>query len=113
MDVFHTPRYAILSHCWGDNELSFKDYRKGQNLHWPDYRKIVDCCRFARQHEHNLLWVDTVCIDKRSSAELSEGKILEGTAIDDKRTLTWQFRQSYQLYVLMVQTGADLLCTSL
>ncbi|KAI0777450.1 hypothetical protein BD413DRAFT_601850 [Trametes elegans] len=34
--------------------------------------KILDCCAFARAAGYRHLWADTFCIDKTSSAELSE-----------------------------------------
>lgn len=34
--------------------------------------KIVKACRQAVKHGFQWIWVDTVCIDKTSSAELSE-----------------------------------------
>ena len=36
------------------------------------YTKIVDTCKQAKQDGYEWLWIDTCCIDKRSSAELSE-----------------------------------------
>jgi len=36
------------------------------------YRKILDSCKQAQKDGYERLWVDTCCIDKRSSAELSE-----------------------------------------
>ena len=38
----------------------------------PGYKKIVDTCEQAKQDGYEWVWVDTCCIDKRSSAELSE-----------------------------------------
>lgn len=69
------PQYAILSHCWGDNEVTYEDFLKGRKRKTAGYRKIKDCCWLARQYGPNGLdwaWIDTCCIDKRSSAELSE-----------------------------------------
>ncbi|KAK4216298.1 heterokaryon incompatibility protein-domain-containing protein [Rhypophila decipiens] len=86
------PRYAILSHTWGDQELTYQDWlyvheqspkRWGwvqlpeeiQRLKSTDgYVKVLKACEYARQHNSNCqwLWADTVCIDKSSSAELSE-----------------------------------------
>lgn len=48
LDADNAPTYAILSHCWGDREMTFKDFRKKRNCTAKGYRKIVDCCRFAR-----------------------------------------------------------------
>lgn len=66
--------YAILSHTWTDEEVTFKEYRKDhENIkHRTGYAKIADFCRISRQRGFRWAWVDTCCIDKRSSAELSE-----------------------------------------
>ena len=79
-DDGNTPVYIILSHRWSDDEVSYKDFRKGRGKNSLGYRKIVEFCAFASQRPtpwpHNgrvqWVWVDTCCIDKRSSAELSE-----------------------------------------
>ncbi|EHK18897.1 uncharacterized protein TRIVIDRAFT_119408, partial [Trichoderma virens Gv29-8] len=67
------PPYAILSHTWGQEEVSFQDF------HLPDQReklagfsKIRSTCKKAYSHGLDYAWVDTCCIDKTSSAELSE-----------------------------------------
>ncbi|KAH6662555.1 hypothetical protein B0J14DRAFT_662619 [Halenospora varia] len=66
--------YAILSHTWDQDEVSFQDMqswmvRYTRKLGW---KKIDYCCQQARQDGIEWIWVDTVCIDKSSSAELSE-----------------------------------------
>lgn len=66
------PKYAILSHRWTDEEVSFKDFSKCRSTDKRGYQKIVQFCEFLRAWEREWAWVDTVCIDKRSSAELSE-----------------------------------------
>jgi hypothetical protein len=67
-------RYAILSHRWRRDEVSFKQYRKNreQIQHQAGYSKIVEFCAVARSRGFPFAWIDTCCIDKRSSAELSE-----------------------------------------
>lgn len=67
-------KYAILSHRWGNDEVTFKEYRKNRDniKHRAGYRKIVDFCTIARKRGFSFAWIDTCCIDKRSSAELSE-----------------------------------------
>jgi len=90
------PPYAILSHTWGDEEVSFADWRALQ-AHASGvkakegFRKIEFCCRQAVKDGLGWVWVDTwvlfwlldsvrrcagpdcsCCIDKTSSAELSE-----------------------------------------
>lgn len=69
-----TPPYAILSHTWENNELSFQDLQRArlQEASTPNFRKVVDTCRIARERGFAYVWIDTCCIDKTSSAELSE-----------------------------------------
>jgi hypothetical protein len=64
------PPYAILSHTWGKDEVLFKDITKGRYNNDSD--KIEGCCREALGSGFDYVWIDTCCIDKRSSAELSE-----------------------------------------
>jgi hypothetical protein len=66
--------YAILSHRWGSEEVTFKEYRKSRATiqHRAGYKKIVEFCHIAKQRGFSYGWIDTCCIDKRSSAELSE-----------------------------------------
>ncbi|KAK5692034.1 hypothetical protein LTR97_011207 [Elasticomyces elasticus] len=67
------PEYVILSHRWGADEVSYKEYVKGRyETTQAGYRKIAECCDFARRWDWDYVWIDTCCIDKRSSAELSE-----------------------------------------
>lgn len=68
------PRYAILSHTWGDGEVSFADLTLGQAVATKKegYQKILFTCHQALQDGVNYAWVDTCCIDKCSSSELSE-----------------------------------------
>jgi Heterokaryon incompatibility protein (HET) len=95
------PQYAILSHTWGDNEISFQKIQEPDCKHsliehsWcgqrelfrqtqdpdldPDYKeklkgvaKIAGCCAQASNDELDWVWIDTCCIDKSSSAELTE-----------------------------------------
>ncbi|KAI1425616.1 HET-domain-containing protein [Xylaria sp. FL1777] len=99
------PEYAILSHTWGDEEVSLQDWlipetrdhllsllnsleheqrvyaglgrrpsvaQGNKRLNRFGYWKILKTCLQAREDGLNYLWVDTNCIDKTSSAELSE-----------------------------------------
>ncbi|KAK3942860.1 heterokaryon incompatibility protein-domain-containing protein [Diplogelasinospora grovesii] len=69
------PPYAILSHTWGEEEVSFKDLSAEdvQAAHaMKGYSKIVGCCLLAASEGLRYAWIDTCCIDKSSSAELSE-----------------------------------------
>lgn len=90
------PDYAILSHTWEDGEVSFQEMEKSasapastvsdglneitrpgtraafESKSMPGYTKITQFCRLAAAEGWNYVWVDTCCIDKTSSAELSE-----------------------------------------
>ncbi|KAF3811171.1 Vegetative incompatibility protein HET-E-1 [Colletotrichum gloeosporioides] len=96
-----TPEFAILSHTWGKEEVSFQDlcwvhdYEKNRMIYASlgdlmsqighnmtnkaiairqraGFDKIVQSARLAKESELNYVWIDTCCIDKASSAELSE-----------------------------------------
>lgn len=66
------PPYAILSHTWGNDEVTFQDVQRGQYEHKLGYRKICLTRQQTRRDGKSWCWVDTCCIDKSSSAELSE-----------------------------------------
>ena len=90
--------YAILSHVWRPmGEQSFQDLKVLQNgaeqarkrLRRRIFEalgskplaesvlpqasdKIRGCCALARKHGYRWVWIDSCCIDKTSSSELSE-----------------------------------------
>jgi hypothetical protein len=66
------PPYAILSHTWGpvDSEVTFDDIERGIGHDKEGYQKLEFCAEQARLQNLEYFWVDTCCIDKRSSPEL-------------------------------------------
>ncbi|KAK4182621.1 vegetative incompatibility protein HET-E-1 [Podospora australis] len=79
IEEFHgsnIPKYAILSHTWDTHEASFQQWTRRWTrfgrARKPGFDKIYRTCKQARQDGIPYVWVDTVCIDKSSSAELSE-----------------------------------------
>lgn len=91
--------YAILSHRWADDpnhEVLFADIEEVDQVQYgqtpdensriikniqyigshpgykPGYPKIQGAARRALEDGHAFVWIDTCCIDKSSSAELSE-----------------------------------------
>ncbi|KAK7972347.1 hypothetical protein PG988_006481 [Apiospora saccharicola] len=86
------PGYVILSHTWGEEEVTFQHWQAAhshdsQFAAFPDdwrqrnldnlqrmrgYEKIARCQETALENGVEWVWVDTCCIDKQSSAELSE-----------------------------------------
>lgn len=79
-------RYAILSHCWGvpdegQKEVQFREMSELLSMNGTirnevrrrtGYMKILETCRRAREDGLELVWIDTCCINKESSSELSE-----------------------------------------
>ena len=69
------PQYAILSHRWEDDEsqeMTFEDMVNGSGRDRAGYGKIQFCGERAQLDKLQYFWVDSCCIDKTSSAELSE-----------------------------------------
>lgn len=89
-DESKIPRYGILSHRWGSEELSFRDFNKLLVKRHPGYEKIKRFCQKVSKEGIQYAWIDTCwqvghellfisltnlvpySIDKTSSAELSE-----------------------------------------
>ena len=75
------PPYAILSHTWlrDDEEVTFAAITEpASRLHedkWrrlPGAKKILYTCKQASDDGLRWAWIDTCCIDKTNSVELSE-----------------------------------------
>lgn len=73
------PPYAILSHMWGDNEAPFECFTAKprwmcgvSRIKKRKYPKVLNACSLARSQGYDWIWIDTCCIDKSSSTELSE-----------------------------------------
>ncbi|KAH7378074.1 hypothetical protein BKA64DRAFT_248816 [Cadophora sp. MPI-SDFR-AT-0126] len=66
--------YAILSHSWnGDDEVSFQEFvSPDRDITHSRFGKITQTCRLALERGIPHVWVDSCCIDKTSSAELTE-----------------------------------------
>jgi WD40 repeat protein len=72
--TYPTEPYAILSHTWGgdDEEVTFEDLKDGSGKTKEGYRKLNFCGEQAARDGLQYFWVDTCCIDKSNSTELSE-----------------------------------------
>lgn len=84
------PEYAVLSHTWGDQEISYLDLLyltsdiptaagsivqtllRSPSRDSAGFQKVEACCKLARSRGIDWVWIDSCCIDKSSSAELSE-----------------------------------------
>lgn len=73
------PTYAILSHTWGEEEVTYQEVKKGKDknitVNKAGWRKIEFCAEQAKEDGLEYFWVDTCCIDKKNAVEL-------GTAIN-------------------------------
>ncbi|KAI0857801.1 heterokaryon incompatibility protein-domain-containing protein [Xylaria cubensis] len=75
LSIKKRPKYAILSHTWLEEEVLFHHIN---NLERPaldelkGFAKVKDSCARAQADGYDYIWIDTCCIDKSSSAELSE-----------------------------------------
>jgi hypothetical protein len=69
------PKYAILSHTWDVEEVLFRDMDQGitqEATKKAGMSKVKKSCAQAKADGYDYIWIDTMCIDKSSSAELSE-----------------------------------------
>ncbi|EXJ58487.1 hypothetical protein A1O7_05913 [Cladophialophora yegresii CBS 114405] len=66
------PDYAILSHTWEKEEVLFQDLFTGNHRWKRGWDKVRNCCKVAARDGWDWIWIDTCCIDKSSSVELSE-----------------------------------------
>ncbi|KAF6831344.1 HET domain-containing protein, partial [Colletotrichum musicola] len=76
--------YVILSHTWGDDEVSFQEMMaangggdstnqmRARIVTKQGFKKIWETCIKAKEDGFSYAWIDTYCIDKQSSSELSE-----------------------------------------
>ncbi|KAK4448447.1 HET-domain-containing protein [Podospora aff. communis PSN243] len=86
------PPYAILSHTWGDDEVDFQAFKDQETAKLKaGWSKIKNTCEKALCDGLQYAWVDTCCIDKSSSAELSE-------AIN---SMFFWYRQAAKCYVFL------------
>ena len=86
LEAFNGPEhvpvgYVIFSHVWSDKEdtfqdvLAFNERCAGSKENPRDLvsSKVSKFLSFAEKHGYRWAWADTTCINKESSAELSEG----------------------------------------
>lgn len=68
------PRYAILSHRWMDDEISFEDLFRLDNPEDKSLamKKVKGACNRAREDGYTWIWIDSLCICKTNAVELGE-----------------------------------------
>jgi hypothetical protein len=74
--VSRIARCSISSHTWlrgAPGEVTYDRWLKCDfDTEQPGYQKLVNFCKAAAEHGYTFGWLDTVCINKASSAELDE-----------------------------------------
>jgi hypothetical protein len=72
--TINVPPYAILSHTWdADNqEVTYHEITSGAGRNKSGHRKIEFCADKAEEDMLEYFWVDSCCIDKSNSSELTE-----------------------------------------
>lgn len=133
------PEYAILSHTWEKDEISLQEF---QRLTDPDFAhdpktlaakakvgfiKIRGCVELAASKGIPYVWVDTCCIDKDSSADLSESinsmfrwyansKVCFAYLVDVKSSSEWMesrwFTRGWTLQELIAPPVVEFYCQS-
>jgi hypothetical protein len=67
------PTYAIISHCWEEEEVLFSDVTTFEEARKKrDFTKVEKTCEQAADDGLDYVRIDACCIDKSSSTELSE-----------------------------------------
>ena len=91
--------YAILSHTWGNDEVTFEDIENQEPSarRKKGYAKLRGCCRQAKKDGLDWVWVDTCCINKQSQTELSEAII---------SMYAW-YRESRKCYVFLEDVSGN------
>ncbi|THU97116.1 HET-domain-containing protein [Dendrothele bispora CBS 962.96] len=79
LQEFYTdvPPYAILSHTWGKREVTFQDMQNIDAIKTSEdlqagWDKVKRACEHAQKYLFEWIWIDSCCINKESSAEISE-----------------------------------------
>lgn len=92
------PEYAILSHTWEDDEVSFQEMGvPSSRQSKQSFTKIKKACETTLSLGLEYIWVDTCCIDKTSSGELTESI---------NSMFEW-YRKSYICIVFLSDYGPD------
>lgn len=70
-DGDNPPSYAILSHTWAAEEVTYQELVAGAGKDKKGFDKIRFCIERAAADGLQYSWVDTCCIDKSDNTELN------------------------------------------
>ncbi|KAL4791508.1 HET-domain-containing protein [Aspergillus venezuelensis] len=94
------PPYAILSHKCETGEVLLEDLVRGVATSKPRFEKLRRAATQAIHDGLNYIWVDSCCVSKDSSAELSESI--------NSMFAWYQDTQTCYVYLSDVESGEDL-----
>lgn len=67
------PLYSVFSYAHGSDDIGFEDFMNPELLpRKTGFHRLWQACNRARDHGSKWLWSDAVCIDRRSSAALTD-----------------------------------------
>lgn len=115
--IENAVKYATLSHCWTDDEPSYRDICAGNQRKHHGFRKLSHFCEAAKSQGYALAWSDTCCINESNRTEHVEAvqsasnwcahshlciiHLAESTSYSDLSSETW-FTRSWTLLELLV-----------
>ena len=92
------PEYAILSHRWGAEEVTYNDLLKGTGKSKAGYRKIRFCGEQARRDGLQYFWVDTCCTIQTHHRRQRPTKRVAYAAENGGRTyIAFQYKRMHKL----------------
>lgn len=76
---FETPPYAVFSHHWSNNEVTYQTFEERKREAWTGqtnngFEKVLGFSKFVSTHRPDIhfLWIDSCCINQWNAVELSE-----------------------------------------
>lgn len=110
-------KYATLSHCWTNDEPSYRDVYVGNRRETSRFKKLAHFCKAAKSQGYTLAWSDTCCINESNRTEhvvaiqsasnwcahshLCIVHLAKSTSYSDFHSETW-FTRSWPLLELLV-----------
>ncbi|KAG9308216.1 kinase-like domain-containing protein [Chiua virens] len=110
-------KYATLSHCWTNDEPSYRGLTVWKQHESSGFKKLSHFCRTAKLHGYSLAWLDTCCINESDKKEHTEAVqmmsnwcahshlcivyLADSTSCSDFSSDTW-FTRSWPLVELLV-----------
>lgn len=66
------PSYAVLSHAWDGQEVSYVDYKENRRLDGYGYQTITRFCETAKTWGVQWAFIHSCCVDNGNAAEVEQ-----------------------------------------